>query len=168
MRRLSLLLLALLPACAHAQNYLSNPSFEDGLSGWTVVEMWAGVVEPSSTAHDGAAGLLLTTPPVQMAAAQVYQDVTLKRGLRYCISAWTMPLATGGGYQVSVQTGAGAAVDLWLYGPGGAWGWSQACWVEPSGGATKATVARVSVTSRAGLVAGGGYLDSLALAEVAQ
>lgn len=152
------MLLALLAAPAGAQNLLVNPGFEDGTAGWIVVEDRAGVVEPSATAHDGASGLLLTVPATMPGAASIAQEVRgLARGGRYCVSAWVLPLVAGSGWGLAVDEPEERRVELLSYGPATDWGWLGACWIA------KRRRAVVRIWPSAGLVAGGGWVDSVAL-----
>lgn len=159
------LLLALLAAPVWGQNLLVNPGFEEGLVGWTVAQEGAGVVEPSATAHDGSASALVMAPypqPGFWGRATISQDVRVRRGARYCVGAWLLPVADGGGFGLSVSYGAGAYVDLLAYGSPTAWGWQRACFTSSR------KYVRVSVWASPGLVAGGGWVDSMDLSEVAQ
>lgn len=153
-----LLMLALLASPAAAQNLLVNPSFEDGLAGWGYLEDRAGVVEPSSTAHDGAAGLLLTVPGTMPGAASLWQDVRgLSKGGRYCVSAWFLSLSEGGGFGMAVDEPEQRVAEVLVYGHPSGWTWARTCFnVE------KRRV-RVRIWPSPGLMGGGGWVDSVTL-----
>lgn len=154
------LLLALLTAPASAQNLLVNPGFESGLSGWYYREDRAGTVEPSATAHDGAAGLLLTVPATIPGAAVVWQEVRgLRKGGRYCLSAWFLAAAEGGGFGVAVDEPERRLTETLVYGQPSGWTWARSCFQ------TETRRVRVTFWPSPGLVAGGGWLDSVALVD---
>lgn len=152
------LLLALLASPAAAQNLLVNPGFERGLDGWGYLEDRAGVVEPSSTAHDGAAGLLLTVPGTMPGAASLWQDVRgLSKGGRYCVSAWFLSVAEGGGFGLAVDEPERRVAEVLVYGQPSGWTWARACFH------VQKRRVRVRIWPSPGLVAGGGWVDSVYL-----
>ncbi len=153
------LLLALLAAPAGAQNLLVNPGFEGGLAGWGYLEDRAGVAEPSSTAHDGSAGLLLSSPGTMPGAASLWQDVRgLVKGGRYCVSAWFLAVAEGGGFGLAVDEPERRLAETLVFGQPTGWTWARTCFT------VEKRRVRVWIWSSPGLVSGGGWVDSVALA----
>lgn len=139
-------------------NLLANPGFEAGLAGWYYREDRAGVVEPSGTSHDGAAGLLLTVPGTIPGAAVVWQEVRgLSRGGRYCLSAWFLAVAEGGGFGLAVDEPERRLTDTLVYGQPSGWTWARICFQ------VETRRVRVTIWPSPGIVAGGGWVDSLAL-----
>lgn len=152
------LLLALLAAPAGAQNLLVNPGFEGGLAGWGYLEDRAGVVEPSSTAHDGSAGLLLSSPGTMPGAASLWQDVRgLVKGGRYCVSAWFLAVAEGGGFGLAVDEPERRLAETLVFGQPSGWTWARTCFT------TEKRRVRVWIWPSPGLVSGGGWVDSVSL-----
>lgn len=145
-------------APAWAQNLLANPGFEGGLRGWSYLEDRAGVVELSATAHDGSTGLLLTAPGVTPGAAAIWQDVRVWGGRRYCVSGWVLALAEGGGLGVALDEPEQRVAEALIYGQPSGWTWWRVCAQVQTGRV------RVTIWPSPGLVAGGGWIDSLALA----
>ncbi|MER7505864.1 carbohydrate binding domain-containing protein [Nonomuraea pusilla] len=108
---LALGLTALHPAPARAaDDILTNPGFEDGLSGWSC----SGAQAVSSPVHGGAKALRATPEGTDL--ARCGQTVSVLPNTTYQLSAWAQ-----GSYVFLGATGPGVNASTWGA-PGGQWG----------------------------------------------
>ena len=93
-------------------NLVANPSFEDGLTGWTQSGTPGGgeqLVTTTAAFHAGALGLRLITTGTGFAEIQ---DITVTNGATYTLAGWARMLSyTSGQALLRIDTGAGSFVN---------------------------------------------------------
>ncbi|GAA3114710.1 glycoside hydrolase family 18 protein [Planomonospora alba] len=95
---------------AHAANVMTNPGFEDGLTGWTCSAS-SGAAAVSAPVHGG--GRALQATPAGSDTARCAQTVPVRPGSSYTLSAWVR-----GGYVFLGVEGTGTAdTSTWASSP---------------------------------------------------
>ncbi|ADG87744.1 carbohydrate binding domain-containing protein [Thermobispora bispora] len=108
----ALVLSGLFTGTAHAENLVTNPGFESGLSGWTCSPA-SGAQAVSSPVHAGSRALAAT--PTSSDHARCEQTISVRPSTTYTLSAWVR-----GNYVFLGATGDQVNAQTWAS-PGSAW-----------------------------------------------